>query len=167
VDDRVPFEDFFKAEERRLLGALCLLTHDRIEAEEIDQDAFVRVWERWDRVGGMADPTGYLYRVAMNLFRSRYRRAERMDRLVFDLDPTTDGLASVEDRDEVSRYLAQLIPQQRAAVVLTVLLDMTSEEAGRTLGLAASTVRVLTTRARASMRADTSRDATGGDDDRR
>lgn len=158
MDDRVPFEDFFKAEQDRLLGALCLLTHDRIEAEEIDQDAFVRVWERWDRVGAMADPTGYLYRVAMNLFRSRYRRAERVGRLVFDHDHTADGLASVEDRDEVSRYLAQLIPQQRAAVVLTALLDMTSEEAGRTLGLKASTVRVLTTRARASLRADASRD---------
>ena len=58
----------------------------------------------------------------------------------------------------MSRYLAQLIPQQRAAVVLTVLLDMTSEEAGRTLGLKASTVRVLTTRARASLRAEASRD---------
>lgn len=158
MDDRIPFEDFFKAEQHRLLGALCLLTHDRIEAEEIDQDAFVRVWERWDRVGLMADPTGYLYRVAMNLFRSRYRRAERVGRLVFDHDHMADGLACVEDRDEVSRYLAQLIPQQRAAVVLTVLLDMTSEEAGRTLGLKASTVRVLTTRARASLRADASRD---------
>ena len=92
VDDRVPFEDFFKAEQHRLFGALCLLTHDRIEAEEIDQDAFVRVWERWDRVGAMADPTGYLYRVAMNLFRSRYRRAERVGRLVFDHDHTADGL---------------------------------------------------------------------------
>ncbi len=158
MDDRVAFEDFFKAEQHRLLGALCLLTHDRIEAEEIDQDAFVRVWERWDRVGVMADPTGYLYRVAMNLFRSRYRRAERVGRLVLDHDHTADGLATVEDRDEVSRYLAQLIPQQRAAVVLTVLLDMTSEEAGRTLGLKASTVRVLTTCARASLRADASRD---------
>ncbi|HEY5859013.1 MAG TPA: sigma factor, partial [Actinomycetota bacterium] len=75
MDDQVPFEDFFKAEQHRLFGALCLLTHDRIEAEEIGQEAFVRVWERWDRVGVMADPTGYLYRVAMNLFRSRYRRA--------------------------------------------------------------------------------------------
>ena len=158
MDDQVPFEDFFKAEEHRLFGALCLLTHDRIEAEEIGQEAFVRVWERWDRVGVMADPTGYLYRVAMNLFRSRYRRAKRAGRLVFDHDRTVDALASVEDRDEVSRYLAQLIPQQRAAVVLTVLLDLTSEEAGHMLGLKASTVRVLTTRARATLRAEGSRD---------
>ena len=39
------------------------------------QDAFLTVWERWDRVGGMDDPVGYLYRTAMNLFRKRYRRA--------------------------------------------------------------------------------------------
>ena len=77
---------------------------------------------------------------------------------MFDHDRTADALASVEDRDEVSRYLAQLIPQQRAAVVLTVLLDLTSEEAGHMLGLKASTVRVLTTRARATLRAEASRD---------
>ena len=38
------------------------------------QDAFLSVWERWDRVGEMDDPLGYLYRTAMNLFRKRYRR---------------------------------------------------------------------------------------------
>jgi DNA-directed RNA polymerase specialized sigma24 family protein len=54
------FEDLFEAEQHRLYGALCLITHDPHEAEEIGQEAFVRVLERWDRVGGMIDPTGYL-----------------------------------------------------------------------------------------------------------
>ncbi|HLA92885.1 MAG TPA: sigma factor, partial [Actinomycetota bacterium] len=69
------FEELFAAEQRRLYGALCLITRDPHEAEEIGQEAFARVWERWDRVGSMADPAGYLYRVAMNVLRSRYRRA--------------------------------------------------------------------------------------------
>ena len=50
------------------------------------------------------------------------------------------------------RALRTLIPQQRAAVVLTSLLDYSSEEAGRLLGMKAATVRALTTRARASIR---------------
>ena len=39
------------------------------------QEAFVRIWERWDKVGRLEEPTGYLYRAAMNIVRSRYRRA--------------------------------------------------------------------------------------------
>ena len=148
------FAEFFGAEQSRLFGALCLLTRNRAEAEEIGQEAFLRVWERWERVGDMEDPTGYLYRVAMNLFRSRYRRAKRAALATFSPHPPSDELAAIDDRDEVSRYLAHLIPQQRAAVILTGLLEYSSEEAGRMLGMKASTVRVLTTRARERMRVE-------------
>ena len=69
------FEAFYENTHARLYTALCLVTGSRHEAEEVMQDAFVRVWERWDRVGRLEEPTGYLYRAAMNLVRSRYRRA--------------------------------------------------------------------------------------------
>src|SRR5207249_2647958 len=69
------FEAFFEAEHLRMFRALWLLTRSRHEAEELMQDAFLKVWERWDRVSGLSDPEGYLYRTAMNLFRSRLRRA--------------------------------------------------------------------------------------------
>ena len=91
----------------------------------------------------------------MNVFRNRYRRATLGMRKAVRLAPTTDDLAAVEARDEVVRLLRGLIPQQRAAVVLTALLDYSSEEAGRMLGMKASTVRVLASRARAQMKKDT------------
>ena len=69
------FEAFYQAEARTLFRRLWLVTGNRAEAEELMQDAFLSVWQRWDRVGGMDDPAGYLYRTAMNLFRKRYRRA--------------------------------------------------------------------------------------------
>src|SRR4029450_2834886 len=68
------FEAFFEAEHERLLRALYLVTGNAQEAEELMRDAFVAVWERWDRVSGMDEPTGYLFRTAMNRFRSRLRR---------------------------------------------------------------------------------------------
>ena len=51
------FEDFFEAERERLFRALLLITHDSAEAEDLMQEAFVRVWERWDRVGTLDDPS--------------------------------------------------------------------------------------------------------------
>lgn len=147
------FEEFYQATFRRLFTALCLITGNRHEAEEIAQDSFVRVFERWDRIGGLEDPTGYLFRVSMNVFRSRYRRAVLGLRRELLLAPAaTDELAAIEDKDEVVRLLSDLDPKQRAAVLLTSILDYSAEEAGKMLGIRASSVRSLTTRARARMK---------------
>jgi DNA-directed RNA polymerase specialized sigma24 family protein len=59
----------------------------------------------------------------------------------------------------VVRALGTLTPRERAALVLVDLLDMTSEDAAKALGVRASTVRVLAGRARAALR-----DRIGGDD---
>jgi len=147
------FEEFYEATFRRLFTALCLVTGNRHEAEEIAQDSFLRVFERWDRVGRLEDPTGYLFRVSMNVFRSRYRRASLGLRRDLLLAPAaTDDLADIETKDEVVRLLRGLDPKQRAAVLLTSILDYSAEEAGRMLGIRASSVRSLTTRARARMK---------------
>ena len=73
----IGFEDFFRDTHVALFRALTLVTGNRQEAEDVMQVAFMRVFERWDRVSAMENPEGFLYRVAMNEFRSRYRRAKR------------------------------------------------------------------------------------------
>ncbi len=154
VGEAVPsFEEFYGTRFRPLFTALCLITGNRHEAEEVAQDAFVRVFERWDHVGVLEDPTGYLFRVSMNVFHSRYRRASLgLRRALFLAPAETDDLAAVETHDAVVRLLRGLDPKQRAAVLLTAILDYSAEEAGRILGLRASSVRSLTTRARAQMK---------------
>ena len=154
MDSAAPsFEEFYQATFRRLFTALYLLTRNRFEAEEITQEAFLRVFERWDRVAGLEDPVGYLFRTSMNVYRSRYRRVSLGLRRELALAPReTDDLAAVETHDEVVRLLGGLEPKQRAAVLLTAILDFPAEEAGRMLGLRASSVRSLTTRARARMK---------------
>jgi DNA-directed RNA polymerase specialized sigma24 family protein len=89
----------------------------------------------------------------MNTFRNRYRRALLGLRRELLLAPeATDELAEIESHDEVVRLLLGLAPKQRAAVLLTAILEYSAEEAGRMLGLRASSVRALTTRARAQMK---------------
>src|SRR5947199_2200430 len=87
----VAFEGFFEDERRRLLRALYLLTGNREEAEEVLQESFIAVWERWDRVGAMDEPTGYLYRTALNRYRSRLRRAGRAARRAVGQADGRDG----------------------------------------------------------------------------
>src|SRR5262245_14118253 len=148
------FESFFEAEHDRLLRALYLVTGNAEEAEELMQDAFVAVWERWDRVGAMDEPTGYLYRTAMNRFRSRLRRAARATRRVVGAAEGGDAFAAAEERDAVARALARLPERQRAAIVLTELLGYDSAEAGRILGVKDVTVRSLASQARVSLRSE-------------
>ena len=151
VVEPASFEELFLAERVGLYGSLWLVTRDRQEAEEIAQEAFLKVWERWDEVSELRDPTGYLYRTAMNVWRSRLRRARVAVRKTFRSSAGVDAIDVVDARDVVLRALNSLTPRQRAAVVLTELLDLTSEEAGKALGIRPSTVRVLAARGRATL----------------
>jgi RNA polymerase sigma factor (sigma-70 family) len=146
------FETFFDDHRSRLFRALWLVTRNRHEAEDLAQEAFLKVWERWASVGLLDDPEGYLYRTAMNLFRNRRRRALLALRRAVHLAPVDEQIAAVDDRDQVVRALGRLTPAQRAAIVLTDLAGFTSEEAARTLGISPSTVRVQAARARAILR---------------
>lgn len=149
------FEEFFAAERTRLHRALFAITGSRAEAEDIGQDAFLRVWERWDRVGTLDDPAGYLHRTAMNIFRDRRRRLIVSLRRAVHLSPESSEYDAVEARSVAASVLGSLPPRQRAAVVLTEGLGYSAEEAGRMLGIKGSTVRALHHQARTSMRRST------------
>ena len=92
------FEDFFEAEQERLLRLVWMVTGSRHEAEDIVQDAFLRIWERWPEVGSMDSPTGYLHRAAMNIFRNRYRRIKLGLRKATRAEMPIDAFDSAEDR---------------------------------------------------------------------
>ena len=147
-----PFEDFFRSEKEGLYRTLCFVTRNRHEAEELTQDAFVRVLERWERVSRLDDPRAYLYRTAMNAFRSRYRRALLAAKRTLGAIPPDDAIAAVDERDVAVRALAALSPRQRAAVVLIDVLGFPSKDAGRMLGIRPSTVRMHASRAHAALK---------------
>jgi RNA polymerase sigma-70 factor (ECF subfamily) len=147
----VDFETFYRDEHERVFRALWLLTRQRQEAEELMQEAFLRLWERWGRLGAPSDASGYLYRTAMNLWRSRLRRLAVAARKAAHRVGPADEMQDVEARDVVVRSLARLPERQRAAVVLIDVLDLPSDTAGSILGIRPVTVRVLAARARATL----------------
>src|SRR5262245_50898453 len=76
------FEAFFSAEWPRVVKALLLLTGSKEQAEDVAQGAFLRILERWDRLDHEADLEGYLFRTALNGYRSIYRRTRLAARRV-------------------------------------------------------------------------------------
>lgn len=152
------FEAFFEQQRDDLYRALWLVTRNRYEAEELTQDAFVRVLEHWDRVSSMENPRGYLYRTAMNAFRSSFGRAVLASRRTMGMVPLDDAIAEIDERDAAVRALAALSPRQRASVVLTDMLGFRSEEAAGMLGIRASTLRMHASRAHALLKESMSHD---------
>jgi DNA-directed RNA polymerase specialized sigma24 family protein len=60
VEARAQFDTFVEDEHERLYKALYFVTGSREDAEDLAQDAFLKLWERWDEIDRISDPTGYL-----------------------------------------------------------------------------------------------------------
>ncbi len=145
---------FCRAIRDRLVGSLTLFCGDRAVAEELAQEALVRAWERWDRVGTMASPEAWTYRTAFNLASSWGRRRSAERRAHRRLGPS-DPLAVTPDTptiEAVRDAVGALPPKQRAAVVCRFYLTMTVAETAETLGCAQGTVKSATHQALANLR---------------
>lgn len=147
------FDTFFQEEHGRLFKALYFVTGNRQDAEELMQEAFMKLWERWDSIEEIEDPTGYLFRTALNGFRMRRRRAAVAVRKVAPVPEERDAFVEAEMRADVRALLLRLTPRQRAALLLVDLLGYPSEQAARILRVRPSTVRALATKGRRALRA--------------
>ena len=95
-------------------------------------DGLAYAWEHWRRVRSMANPSGYVYRVACS--RARRRRTPLF------LPEVEDGrLPDVEPR--LTGELERLSERQRIAVVLVHGFEWTHPEVAEVLGVSVSTVR--------------------------
>ena len=94
------FEAFFADEWDRLFRAVILLTGSREEAEDVTQGAFLSLLERWDTLDQGADREGYLFRTALNGYRSLYRRAKLATKRVL-----TPGRAGADPFEQVAELL--------------------------------------------------------------
>ena len=126
-----------------LVGYAALLTGDRATAEDLVQEAFVRVFavprrgpvDRWEP---------YVRRAVMSVFLDERRRTRRRDtrrHLFGTSDVVADATHGVPDRVDVDRALALLPPRERACVVLRFHDDMTIPQIAQELGLAPGSVK--------------------------
>jgi RNA polymerase sigma factor (sigma-70 family) len=146
------FEEFFRTEYPRLRGAMYLITGRSEEAEELAQEAMARVFERWDRIGSLESPGGYVYRTALNLNRQRLRHLAVRARRLLALARMSERERDPEMEVDLSLALEALPRGQREALILVEWVGLTSEETAGVLGIEASSVRSRIHRARAAVR---------------
>lgn len=121
----VMWEDVYTGQYRRLVTLVTAVAGSRAEAEEAVQEAFVRGLGLTGRRAVVDDPEGWLYRVAVNLIRSRWRHAVRGRRAATRLSSVYEaGLDRSDDRIVLLAALRRLPFEQREALVLHYLADL-------------------------------------------
>jgi RNA polymerase sigma-70 factor, ECF subfamily len=143
----------------RLLALATRMLGDRMEAEDVAQEAFLRIWKhasRWRE--GEARFDTWLHRVALNLCYDRLRgtRDEPLDELPDSVDPgpLPDARLEAHARDAgVRAALAALPARQREALVLQYYQELSNFEAAALMGITVDALESLLARARRNLRA--------------
>jgi len=132
-----------------------LLTGDRWAADDIVQDAFVRIAGRFLDLRDAQSAQGYVRRTVVSLVIARHRRRkvearyaerQRAERH----EPHTDP--DPAERDEIFKGLSRLSERQRAALVLRYYMDLSDADIAEALGCRPGTVKSLLSRGLESLR---------------
>jgi RNA polymerase sigma-70 factor, ECF subfamily len=134
------FEDFYRGERSSILRAVAFALDDRDLAVESTDEAMARAYERWDEVGGMRNPNGWVFRVAVNFGRNRVRRKLLERRRPTPPDRDRADIEGVAD-PAIARALSRLPLEQRLVIVLRFHLDWSIHEIADTLNCASGTVK--------------------------
>lgn len=147
------FEEWYAREHGSLVRALAVIAGDVDVADEVVAEAFSRAVERWEQVSGLANPTGWVYRVAVNLLRRRWRRSAVERRLLLRRAALTPW-AEEELVPELWAALAALPRRQREAVALRYVADLSEAQVADCMGVAEGTASATLTAARRRLAAE-------------
>jgi RNA polymerase sigma-70 factor (sigma-E family) len=146
----------YSAHYRGLVRLAAYLTGDRDGAEEVVQDAYVKVLGRWGGLRDLDKGEAYLRQTVVNLSRSRLRHRVVVERHAPAPMPDTasaeSGAITELDRSAVIQALAALPRRQREALVLRYYADLSEAQTAHAMGISAGAVKSHTSRGMAALR---------------
>ena len=147
------FEYFYLQEYPKVVALAYTLSGSRMGAEDIAQEAFLRAYRDWDRVGSYEHQAAWVRRVAANLATSGLRRrlveVRALTRLAPRWEPTVDPLAA--ENAEFWAAVRALPRRQAQAVALYYFQDLSVQQTATVLGCTEGTVKAHLAKARRAL----------------
>jgi RNA polymerase sigma-70 factor (ECF subfamily) len=133
----------FRAHYARLVRALTLVSGSRESAADAVQEAFVKAHLHWPRIARYDDPVGWIRRIAINRLRDDRRRSVRKQRAIDRLASETSASTSLESPEDADLQwmLSQLPRQQRLALALFYIEELSVVEVARAMRISDGTVK--------------------------
>lgn len=149
-------EELYRRTCPQLIGLLTSIGGSRPDAEELAHDAFVALLRHWDRVGGYADPAGWVRGAAVRALISRRRRDAVARRGLVRLASREAAEAvarpsSPVGQVDLERALASLSVEHRAVLFLHHVVDLPVDRVADELRIPVGTVKSRLARARAAV----------------
>jgi RNA polymerase sigma-70 factor (ECF subfamily) len=139
IEDEAEYSRFFRAHYSRVVRTISLIVFDTPRAEDIAQDAFIRLYRDWARISHYERPEAWVRRIAIRMAMRGMRRDRLWSTLRTRLSPPpTPRPADVD----VAWAVRQLPRSQRAAIVLFYYEDRPVADVAAILGCTESTARV-------------------------
>lgn len=157
-DSGAEFDWWFRATYASVERTAYLVVGDRGRAEEIAQDAFVKMFQRWSAVRRYERPDAWVRRVAVRMAIKQAKRERIRPVLERRVAPREAQDPPLPDPD-LAAQVAELSPMQRAVVVLYYWEDATVFDIARALEVSESTVKQHLFRARARLAAQLGEEA--------
>jgi RNA polymerase sigma-70 factor (sigma-E family) len=150
--DDVGFHEFIRSRLGSLSRVAYLLAGDHHAAQDLLQNALIKVASHWERVSRAGDPMAYVRRVLYHEHvsgwrRDRHLRAEYSTETLPEPDGGRDEAGDVVRRVLLERALARLTTRQRALIVLRYFEDTSEAETAQILGIAIGSVKSQTSHA--------------------
>ena len=150
--------DLYRAHAVTMIRIALLMLGDRAAAEDVVQDAFLGLYNRWQRLNEPVKAEAYLRSAVLNgcrdalKLRSRRTRRDRAGAVTLAEIPSAEAAALTgEDRRRVLAGLRRLPGRQREALVCRFYLELSEEETARAMGVSRGTVKSTTSRAVAAL----------------
>src|SRR5690242_11674414 len=153
VVDESAFTAWYRSEHPRLLATMTIVTRDLEAAQDVTAEAFARALAAWPRVSGMDSPTGWTYRVALNLARRRFRRAALEERLLRRVAPADGDPFPAEHAIELWDAVRALPPRAREAIALRYTAGLSEAEVAAAMKVAVGTASATLASARRALAA--------------
>jgi RNA polymerase sigma-70 factor (ECF subfamily) len=153
VPDSESFDAFYRDTCQRLFDCLVGLTANRAEAQDLVHEAYARAWQRWQTVGGYADPEAWVRTVARRLAVSHWRRARSALRAYRRTGPAPSTPGPDVEHVALVSALAQLSMRHREVIVLHHLVELPVAQVAQELGVPEGTVKARLSRGRRALAA--------------